>query len=185
MGLNNWPAYTVEHWTIDRLRPYAGNAKRHPPKQIQHLRASLRQFGWTIPILVRGDGTVIAGHARLEAGQAEGVKEIPVIIANHWSDAQCRAYGLADNKLSELGEWDEDALIAEVLATRDEIPIPGFDDADIKKLVHTNDVEVDVSPQLSATLEYSVIIRCENEQQQVELLKRFEREGLKCETLIS
>lgn len=179
----DWPAYSVERWAIARLRPYAGNAKRHSVEQISELRLSLRQFGWTMPILARADGTVIAGHGRLEAAQSEGFDHVPVVVANGWTDAQCRAYGLADNKLSELGVWDEDALIAEVLAVKDEIVIPGFDDTEMARVLEESEPP-DTSPQLDG-LTFSVIVRCRDEDHQRDLLARFAAEGLTCDALIS
>jgi len=137
--MSEWPVYGVQRWDISRLRPYVRNTRVHPPAQIAHLRTSLRQFGWTMPILARSDGIVIAGHARLAAAQAEGLTEVPVIVANGWSEAQCRAYTIADNKLMEGATWDQDALIAELLALINEdakITIPGFDDAELMRLLH-------------------------------------------------
>jgi ParB-like chromosome segregation protein Spo0J len=85
-----WPAHSVEQWDIGRLAPYAKNTRQHSDEQIDQIRASMRQFGWTMPILVRESGTVIAGHGRLLAGLAEGYTTAPVIVAVGWTDAQCR-----------------------------------------------------------------------------------------------
>ncbi len=70
----DWNAYTVERWSVDRLQPFKKNARTHGTEQIKQLRASLREFGWTVPILVREDGTIIAGHGRVMAAKAEGVR---------------------------------------------------------------------------------------------------------------
>lgn len=180
-----WPAFTVERWPIDRLKPYPRNAKRHPPEQILALRRSLRQFGWTMPILARADGEVIAGHARLLAARTASIKECPVIVASDWSDEQCRAYGLADNKLTEAGEWDDAMLASELMALCDSVvPIPGFDDAEILKII--SDEAPDASPKLDGLgLQFSVVVRCRDEDHQRDLLARFAAEGLTCDALIS
>jgi DNA modification methylase len=104
----------VERWRLDRLKPYARNARKHPPQQIEQLREAMRTYGWTVPILVREDGTIIAGHARYEAGRAEGYTEAPVIIARGWSEQQCRAYTIADNRIALNSAWDEDVLKLEL-----------------------------------------------------------------------
>jgi hypothetical protein len=86
------PATSFEIWPIGRLKRYEGNAKRHPPEQIEQLRASLREFGWTIPLLVRENGVLIAGHGRLDAAELEGFTDAPATVARGWSEEQCRAY---------------------------------------------------------------------------------------------
>jgi ParB-like chromosome segregation protein Spo0J len=109
-----WPAYTVERWPIERLTPYAKNARTHSDAQIEQLRTAIRAYGWTVPILAREDGTVIAGHGRLLAGQAEGAAEVPVIVARGWTEEQCRAYAIADNEIALNSDWDNAALAAEL-----------------------------------------------------------------------
>lgn len=117
-----WPADTVERRPIADLVPYARNAKVHPPAQIDRIAASIREFGWTIPVLVDPDGTLIAGHARLEAAQKLGLEEVPTMVAEGWSAAKRAAYVLADNRLAQA-EWDDDLLRAEIA----EIDLDGFD----------------------------------------------------------
>src|SRR5690554_934197 len=107
-------ADAVEMWAVEDLIPYARNAKKHPPEQVAQIAASMREFGFTIPILCAEDGTIIAGHGRVMAAKDIGLDEVPVIIARGWTEAQRRAYTLADNKLSENGEWDDDLLRIEL-----------------------------------------------------------------------
>lgn len=179
-----FPAHSIEQWDIGQLKPYARNSRIHPTKQIDQLRASLRQFGWTMPILVRPDGTIIAGHARLQAAQLERMEQVPVIVAANWSEAQCRAYTIADNKIADGSNWHDDALLEELLAIKDDFDARslGFEDKELMKLIA--DAEPP-TPQLLDGLAYSVIIRCRNEHEQTELLQRFGQEGLQCEALIS
>ncbi len=100
-----WPAAKVEIWPIEQLTANPRNARIHGPEQIEQIRASLREFGWTMPVLVRENGMLIAGHGRLEAAKLEGITEVPTIVARGWSEAQCQAYAIADNKLTESSEW--------------------------------------------------------------------------------
>lgn len=91
---------------IDELAPYANNAKTHGPDQIEQLRRSLREFGFVSPVLIDEDKNLIAGHGRVEAARAEGMTEVPYVTVSDLTEAQRRAYIIADNRLSETGEWD-------------------------------------------------------------------------------
>ena len=102
----NWPADKIERRSIASLTPYPRNARTHSDEQIGQVAASIREWGWTIPILVDESGGVIAGHARLLAAKKLGLPDVPVMVASGWSDAQKRAYVLADNKLALNAGWD-------------------------------------------------------------------------------
>jgi ParB-like chromosome segregation protein Spo0J len=104
----------IETWPIDRLRPYARNAKMHGQDQVARIAASMAKFGWTVPCLVADDGELIAGHGRVLAAIMLGLKDVPVIRLGHLDEAERRAYRIADNKLTELGEWDEAMLRDEI-----------------------------------------------------------------------
>ena len=96
-----------KRWSIDRLIPYAKNARTHSDAQIAAIAASIKEWGWTTPALVGEDGGLIAGHARILAARQLGIAEIPVMVAAGWSEAQKRAYVLADNQLAITGSgWD-------------------------------------------------------------------------------
>lgn len=104
----------IETWPIDRLRPYARNAKIHGTDQVAKIAASMAKFGWTVPCMVADDGELIAGHGRVLAAAMLGLKDVPVIRLSHLDEAERRAYRIADNKLTELGEWDEAMLRDEI-----------------------------------------------------------------------
>ena len=91
----------IETWPLERLRPYARNAKTHGADQIAKIAGSMAQFGWTVPVLVADDGELIAGHGRVLAAEQLGLTEAPVIVLGHLTEAQRRAYRLADNRLAE------------------------------------------------------------------------------------
>ena len=109
-----WPADKVERIPIDRLVPYARNARTHSDAQVAQIAASIRAWGWTVPVLTDEDGTIIAGHGRVLAARQLGIGEAPVMVARGWSEAQKRAYVLADNKLTENGGWNGELLKLEV-----------------------------------------------------------------------
>jgi DNA modification methylase len=117
------PADKVEKWDITRLIPYARNARTHSDEQIGQIAASIKEWGWTTPILVDETGGIIAGHGRTLAAQRLKMAEVPVMVAKGWSDAKKRAYVLADNKLALNAGWDNEMLALEL----GEIGELGFD----------------------------------------------------------
>jgi ParB-like chromosome segregation protein Spo0J len=128
----------IETWPLERLKPYARNAKMHGADQVAKIAGSMAQFGWTVPVLVSGDGEVIAGHGRILAATQLGLTEAPVIVLDHLTEEQRKAYRLADNKLTELGAWDEALLAAELqeLAADDfDLSLVGFSDAELDQLL--------------------------------------------------
>ena len=130
----------IEHWPLSRLQPYARNAKTHSPEQVARIAASMAEFGWTQPVLVADDGELIAGHGRVLAATELGLTDAPVIVLPHLTEAQRRAYRIADNKLTELGGWDEAMLAAELkqlAADEYDLGLTGFDDGEIDKLLRS------------------------------------------------
>lgn len=128
----------IETWPIARLQPYAKNAKVHGADQVAKIAASMAEFGWTVPCLVGEDGELIAGHGRVLAATQLGLTDAPVIVLGHLTEAQRRAYRLADNKLTELGSWDEALLSAELqelLAEDYDVSLIGFDDSELDALL--------------------------------------------------
>lgn len=108
------PADKVERWSIEKLIPYARNARTHSDEQIGQIAASIKEWGWTTPILVDETGGIIAGHGRTLAAQRLKMAEVPVMVAKGWSDAKKRAYVLADNKLALNAGWDNEMLKLEL-----------------------------------------------------------------------
>jgi DNA modification methylase len=122
-GKASWPADHVQRWPIERLAPYARNARIHSDIQISQIAASIREWGWTNPVLVAEDGTIIAGHGRVLAAQKLRIANVPVMVATGWTEAQRRAYTIADNKLTLNGGWDHELLGLEI----GELEVLGFD----------------------------------------------------------
>ncbi len=132
----------IESWPLDRLRPYARNAKIHGTDQVAKIAASMAKFGWTVPCMVADDGELIAGHGRVLAAAMLGLKDVPVIRLSHLDEAERRAYRIADNKLTELGEWDEAMLrdeIAGLLAEDFDLSLLGIADEDLDALLRDPD----------------------------------------------
>jgi len=128
----------IETWALAKLQPYAKNAKMHGADQVAKIAASMAEFGWTVPCLVADDGELIAGHGRVLAATQLGLTEAPVIALGHLTDAQRRAYRIADNKLTELGTWDEALLSAELnelLAEDFDLSLIGYDDDELEALL--------------------------------------------------
>jgi len=126
------------------------NARTHSPEQIAQLRASIREFGFTNPVLLRPNGMIGAGHGRVEAAKAEKLALVPTCVVEGLTDDQWRAYVLADNRLALSAGWDEDLLRAELSAlTELEVDLSslGFDDAELADLFKTADA-LDDMPEL-------------------------------------
>jgi DNA modification methylase len=105
-----WPADRLERWPIERLIPYANNARLHSEADLDKLAAAIRTWGWTTPVLVDEEGNLLAGHGRIAAAPRAGVTSIPVIVARGWSEEEKRAYRLADNQLAARASWDFELL---------------------------------------------------------------------------
>ena len=131
-------AKRIELWPIDKLRPYERNSRTHAPEQIQQLAASIQEFGFTAPILVDGDDGILAGHGRLEAARELGLEQVPVVVLDHLSPEQKRAYVIADNKLALNAGWDNELLRLELvdlqLADFD-LDLLGFSDEELAELM--------------------------------------------------
>lgn len=123
---------------ITKLIPYARNARTHSKEQILQLRASLREFGFVNPVIVDKEYNIIAGHGRILAAKEEGIAEVPCVFVEHMTDAQKRAYILADNRLAMNAGWDDEMLsveIADLQGADFDVGLLGFDDAELNKLL--------------------------------------------------
>ena len=133
-----WPADKVERRAVSELTPYARNARTHSDEQIAQIAASIREWGWTVPILVDERGEIIAGHGRVLAAQRLGLEDVPCMVAEGWTEAQRRAYVLADNKLTLNGGWDEDLLkieLDELQGFDFDLGLTGFGEDELAKML--------------------------------------------------
>ncbi len=126
---------------IDRLVPYINNARTHSPEQINKLRSSLREFGFINPVIIDRDYGVIAGHGRILAAKEEGITEVPCVFADYLTEAQKKAYIIADNRMAMDAGWDEELLRVEIEALQAEafdVSLTGFDSNEIDDLFKEN-----------------------------------------------
>ena len=122
---------------VDKLVPYQNNARTHSPEQINKLRSSLREFGFINPIIIDKDYGILAGHGRLLAAKEEGMTEVPCVFADHLTEAQKKAYIIADNRMALDAGWDEELLRVEIEALQAEafnLALTGFDEKELSKL---------------------------------------------------
>lgn len=164
----SWPADKVERRNIKSIIPYARNSRTHSDEQVAQIAASIKEWGFTNPILVDVDGEIIAGHGRLLAAQKLGLDEVPCITAVGWSDAQKKAYVIADNKLALNAGWDNDMLSIEFAELKDmdfDLGLTGFDADELAKLLQepekeglTDEDDVPEAPEQPVTVEGDVWI---------------------------
>jgi len=137
-NITTWPADRVERRAVAELVPYARNARTHSPAQITKIAAAIKEWGWTNPVLVDEAGSIIAGHGRILAAKKLGIAEVPVMVAAGWTEAQRRAYVLADNRLALDAGWDEDLLRSELVELGElgfDLPLTGFSGGELDKLM--------------------------------------------------
>ena len=123
--------------STDKLIPYVNNARTHSPEQIKKLRSSLREFGFVNPVIIDREYNVIAGHGRLMAAKEEGITEVPCVYVDHLTDAQKKAYILADNRMALDAGWDEELLAVEMQELQDlgyDLSMTGFDEKELADL---------------------------------------------------
>jgi ParB-like chromosome segregation protein Spo0J len=171
------------------ITPYINNTRTHSPEQIEKLKSSIKEFGIATPIGIH-NGTIVYGHARFEALKALGYTEFPTVDLSYMTEAQRKAYVIADNRLSLDAGWDEEMLSVEMQGLQDlgfDLELTGFEKFEIDELFGDEDSEIESEVKdLSGEQKdgYEIIIECDGELQQEELYYKFTNEGLKCRTSI-
>jgi len=166
------------------LSPFAKNSRTHSDAQVQQVVKSISEWGFTNPILIDENNIVIAGHCRLTAAIELGIKEVPVVVLKGLSDAQRRAYVIADNKLALNAGWDFDILqseLDELKLDKFDLTLVGFDDKELNDIFSDKKENVPVDEEYHAVFE--IIVQCESESEQESLFNKFEKQGLKCRVL--
>ena len=155
----------IEMVNIEQLIPYARNSRTHSDAQVAQIAASIKEFGFTNPVLVDGEGSIIAGHGRVLAARKLGMDTVPVIRLNYLTEAQRRAYVIADNKLALNAGWDNEMLALELAELGDlgfDLELTGFSDEEIKALMPveveglTDEDAVPEAPEQPVTVEGDV-----------------------------
>lgn len=149
------PADKVEQWPIEKLVPYAKNSRTHSEEQVAQIAASIREWGFTTAVLVDESGSIIAGHGRVMAARKLGMASLPVMVAAGWTDAQKRAYVIADNKLALNAGWDNELLALELGELGDlgfDLDLVGFTDEEIAALmpeqIEPGQTDEDATPEV-------------------------------------
>lgn len=175
--LPTWPADKVSRKKVVDLLLSPTNARAHSKAQINQVAKSIKEWGWTNPILLDEHGTIIAGHARVLAAKSLNLETVPVMVATGWTKAQKKAYMIADNKLALNSSWDEETLVSEMselMTNSFDLSLTGFSAKEIALRTQEEDVaveQVDVTP---ARDEYRIILKGPLEQQ-AEILRAIER----------
>lgn len=189
--VKKWPASAVEMRNVSELKPHPRNSRRHTKEQIDLIAKSIAEWGFTIPVLIDDQNTILAGHARVEAAKVNKLDTVPVVVAKGWTEAQKKAYVIADNQLTLAGsDWDAELLRLELKDLReagfDESLLgfePKFVDELFGEFTEGEGEGQNTGSQLGG-LQYQIVITCQDEDQQREMLDRFEKEGLECRALI-
>jgi ParB-like chromosome segregation protein Spo0J len=176
----------IEQRSVSELIPYAANSRTHSDAQVAQIAASIKEFGWTNPILIDGDNTIIAGHGRLLAARKLGMEEVPAIILDHLTKAQQRALVIADNQLALNAGWDMDMLKAEIedLILEDfNINLLGFDDKFLDSLNADVFEETRTAEEQNVEAVFEIAVTCADEDEQEKVYQILTEQGLKCRVL--
>lgn len=131
-------AQKIELWNIERLKPYSKNAREHSTEQVAQIAASIVEFGFLNPILVDSKDGIVAGHGRLSAAKELALDEVPVVVLDHLTESQKKAYILVDNKLAENASWNEELLQQEIVSLNlqdFDISVLGWDEDEIREIM--------------------------------------------------
>ena len=163
--MKHWPADKVERRKVSDLTPYARNSRTHSDEQVAQIAASIKEWGWTVPVLIEPDGGIIAGHGRVMAAQRLGIAEVPCMVADGWSEGQKRAYIIADNKLALNAGWDDEMLAVEFAELGEmgfDLGLTGFGEMELASLLAdkteglTDPDAVPDAPEIPVTVEGDV-----------------------------
>jgi ParB-like chromosome segregation protein Spo0J len=162
---------------ITSLKEYENNPRKNE-KAVDKVAASIREFGFKVPIVIDSNNVIVCGHTRLLAAKRIGLDKVPCIVADDLTDEQIRAFRLADNKTSEFADWDIEKLDEELAALELDMTLFGFEDGN--KTAGATERE-DLSDTVSEVFE--VIVECADEIEQEEIFNRLQEEGLQCRVL--
>ncbi len=168
---------------VEDLIPYARNSRTHSDAQVAQIAASVREFGWTNPVLVDGENGIIAGHGRILAARKLGMDEVPCIELAGLSDTQRRAYIIADNKLALNAGWDDELLAIEFAELADagfDNLLTGFSLDEIASIVDDSEQEDTVPTEQPYAETFNIVVECESEEEQERIFNRLDSEGYKC-----
>lgn len=170
----------IEYVATDDLIPYIHNSRTHSESQIKQIASSIREFGFTNPILIDDQGTIIAGHGRVMAAKVLQLDKVPTITLGALSDAQRKAYVIADNKLALNAGWDTEVLLTEIESLQDlnfDTQLLGFSADELAEMLN---IEEKPLKEESYAEIFNIIVECDDEMEQEKIFNQLESEGYKC-----
>ena len=173
----------IEQLKVGDLIPYVNNSRTHSDEQVMQVASSIKEFGFTNPILIDDDGGIIAGHGRLMAAKKLGLDEVPCIRLGHLSEAQRKAYVIADNKLALNSGWDNDLLKIELMQLDSidfDLNLTGFDLSELANIFDPVTEEIELKEQAYSET-FNIIIECDDEQNQESIYNELQEKGYKCQ----
>lgn len=184
--LLNWPAQNPATKLVSELVPYARNSRTHSDEQIAQIAASIREWGFTNPILIDESNNIIAGHGRILAAQKLGLEFVPCIVALGWTDAQRRAYVIADNKLALNAGWDDAMLKVEFDEIEDlgfDLGLVGFSLGEIANICDNEEEVFSSSENEKFKTIFEIAISFDNEEEQQAAYEKLSSQGYLCRVL--
>ena len=177
---------------VEDLIPYARNSRTHSDAQVAQIAASVREFGWTNPVLVDGENGIIAGHGRVLAARKLGMAEVPCIELAGLSDTQRRAYIIADNNLALNAGWDDELLaveLGELNAAEFDMALIGFDAGELSAAMGLDEELDGEAPKIDEGIDYkekfAIIVDCADEAEQQATFERLDSMGFTCKVLVN
>lgn len=181
-----WPADQVERRPVSSLIAYARNARTHDREQVAQIAAAIREWGFTVPVLIDEQGTIIAGHGRVLAAQKLELADIPTVVARGWTDAQKRAYVIFDNKVALNAGWDKELLKLEIadLRSMDAASLTGFNAAELKGLAGGEPIEPSATGGAYRE-QFGVIVICTDAAHQERIFNELQEAGHECRVVVT
>ena len=176
----------IEQVKIDKLIPYARNSRTHSDAQVAQIAASIKEFSFTNPVLIDETGSIIAGHGRVMAARKLAITDVPCVRLTHLTEAQKRAYIIADNKLALNGGWDDKMLAVELADLKDmgfDLDLIGFSTDEIKLLFGNLDDVLDDLRKPIDEIRNLLMIECQSERELEKLFEEMKERGLECKIL--
>jgi ParB-like chromosome segregation protein Spo0J len=180
----------IENIATAELIPYARNSRTHSDEQVAQIMASIREFGFCNPVLIDAAGTIIAGHGRVMAATRMKLETVPCLRLSHLTEAQRRAYVIADNRIALSSSWDSELLsneLSDLHADEFDMSLLGFDADELSKLLGFESEEAESTNEglMVGEVEYRVVTITAGEHDQSQLITELERRGYKCQPLMS
>ena len=177
---------SIEYKPTGELIPYVNNSRTHSEQQVQQVAASIKEFGFTNPLLIDEDGGIIAGHGRLQAAQLLKLDEVPTITLEGLTEAEKKAYVIADNQLALNAGWDIDSLKLEIETLTEldfDISLLGFDDEELKLLIEQDELKETSDNKVNEFFENEMIMKFKDENQLEQWYEKALNEGIECKIL--